>query len=448
MKTGKLFFLAITLLLLCNMPAGAEKSNAVLESITFLKDSEKGESVSFKLNGAFVPKIFAIQDGNPRVVLDLPDTHASRQITSAIDTRGDLVKKIRVGIHNDQAQKIRVVFDLLPGVKYQYKHTFDEQANILIVTFSPIVDGVVNQQKEKKEKEIPKEKAPSGKGSAPMAANDSTLPVKGGGVMPEVKETAQKVEETTGSVAGTVIGNKEGQTPESPKVYSDEKAKSPVAITEKQEMPQSLPEKEETVLPALKQDRNITGLPDKKEPPLPAGKNGAASNPSSVKAEASEPQKEIQETQKTNMISGGKEEEPPEKKDTLDKKVPEKKPEPLLSSVSFESIPNKGEMILFKLNEFYPPTVIGIEKGDPQVVCEFSNIHLATQVKDVHCNGKYVKMVKVIKQTKLNKAKVILQLVPNKNYDLQQVFFKEDNLFVIIINSLENMPSEKAAGSI
>ena len=31
--------------------------------------------------------------------------------------------------------------------------------------------------------------------------------------------------------------------------------------------------------------------------------------------------------------------------------------------------------------------------------------------------------------------RVTLELVPNKNYDLQQVFFKEDNLFVIIVNT-------------
>jgi len=38
----------------------------------------------------------------------------------------------------------------------------------------------------------------------------------------------------------------------------------------------------------------------------------------------------------------------------------------------------------------------------------------------------------------ITKVRVELVLVPTRNYDLQQLFFKEDNLFVIIVKELQN----------
>ena len=142
----------------------------------------------------------------------------------------------------------------------------------------------------------------------------------------------------------------------------------------------------------------------------------------------------------------GKEEKAAVKAEKPDKKTDGKKSEPLLSNVTFESTSTKGEMVLFKLNGFHPPTVFGIEKGEPRVVCDFPNARLDEHVKEVvHCNGRYVESVRVTKQTKPNKIRAVLNLVPHKNYDLQQVFFKEDNLFVIIVNSQDALPGVKTS---
>jgi hypothetical protein len=148
-----------------------------------------------------------------------------------------------------------------------------------------------------------------------------------------------------------------------------------------------------------------------------------------------------------------------EKKITVGKEqtaVPEKeatdrnqKPEPLLSAVTFEKSSTKGEMIIFKLNGFFPPKVVGTEKGAPKVVCDFLNTRLSDQVKKViHCKGRFVASVQVTQQKKLKKISVILSLIPNRNYDLQQVFFKEDNLFVIIVNSQDTLQMEKTTTSL
>ncbi|MEN8190281.1 MAG: AMIN domain-containing protein [Thermodesulfobacteriota bacterium] len=110
--------------------------------------------------------------------------------------------------------------------------------------------------------------------------------------------------------------------------------------------------------------------------------------------------------------------------------------DPILKQISFDASSNKGEMVLFKLNDFHPPLVFGVEEGLPRVVCDFMNARLEPEViKLINAKGEFVDKVRTAVHKNPDKIRVVLDLVPNKNYDLQQVFFKEDNLFVIIVNS-------------
>lgn len=120
-------------------------------------------------------------------------------------------------------------------------------------------------------------------------------------------------------------------------------------------------------------------------------------------------------------------------------------PDPLLSEVSFENTSDNGEMALFRLNGFYPPTVSGEEEGVPRIVCDFPGTRLADGVvRDLATHGEYVDRIRVEQLSDPERVQVILELVPNKNYDLQQVFFKEDNLFVIIVNSYDALDTSQS----
>lgn len=122
--------------------------------------------------------------------------------------------------------------------------------------------------------------------------------------------------------------------------------------------------------------------------------------------------------------------------------VSEPAPDPLLSEVSFENTSNNGEMVLFKLNGFYPPTVSGEEDGIPRVICDFPGTRIVDEmVRDLASHGEYVNRIMVEPFSNPDRVQVVLELVPNKNYDLQQVFFKENNLFVIIVNSYDALES-------
>jgi len=97
-------------------------------------------------------------------------------------------------------------------------------------------------------------------------------------------------------------------------------------------------------------------------------------------------------------------------------------------------------MVLFKLNGFHPPAVHGVEEGIPRVICDFNNTKLIDSGKGkntIKTNGKFVKVIRTSTTKKPEKVRVVIDLEPNRSYDLQQVFFKEDNLFVIIVNTMK-----------
>ncbi|HER62973.1 MAG TPA: AMIN domain-containing protein, partial [Desulfobacteraceae bacterium] len=118
---------------------------------------------------------------------------------------------------------------------------------------------------------------------------------------------------------------------------------------------------------------------------------------------------------------------------------------PVLHSIEFDPKSNRGEMISFKLNGFHPPVVFGIEEDIPRIVCFFKNATAGSELKDMStADGRYVKNIKIGRYENPNNIRVVLELAPGNNYDLQQVFFKDDKIFMMIINKAGNQISTQS----
>lgn len=114
-------------------------------------------------------------------------------------------------------------------------------------------------------------------------------------------------------------------------------------------------------------------------------------------------------------------------------------PDTVLSTVIFDKNSNRGEMVMFRLNKFHPPVVFGLEEKKPRVVCDFQDTAAGERLPEsIPADGKHVKGIRIERDKAGRKIRVLLDLAPNSSYDLQQVFFKNDNLFVLIINTLGN----------
>lgn len=110
---------------------------------------------------------------------------------------------------------------------------------------------------------------------------------------------------------------------------------------------------------------------------------------------------------------------------------------PTILDISFDDSSSKGEMVLFRLSKFFPPIVSVIEKENPRVLCDFMETNMNPSVlNSIEANGKYVERIRAARHDDPKKVRVVLDLLPNRDYDLQQVFFRNDNLFVLIVNEL------------
>lgn len=110
---------------------------------------------------------------------------------------------------------------------------------------------------------------------------------------------------------------------------------------------------------------------------------------------------------------------------------------PLLLNISYENTTNNKEMVLFKLSGFHPPVVFAIEEDEPRIVCDFLDVGLGNDVEQVlNSKGDYISRVRVAQHQNPEKVRVVLDLVASNDYDMKQVFFKDGNLFVVIISVL------------
>jgi hypothetical protein len=110
---------------------------------------------------------------------------------------------------------------------------------------------------------------------------------------------------------------------------------------------------------------------------------------------------------------------------------------PMLLEISIDDSSGRGETVLFHLNDFHPPTVSANEKDPPRIFCDFMAMNLGPNVqKTIPAKSKYIERIRTARHRNPDKVQVILELSPGRDYDLQQIFFRKDNLFVLVVNEL------------
>ena len=352
----------IALFLSAGLSLGA--SGARIEKIQFETPSASEDRVTFQLNGAHLPKMFALKGDRPRVVFDFTNTFPTKSVKNSIKADGAFIKQVRSGIHRGDKPKTRIVFDLKSGQDVDFKQDFDKETNTLVIRVFAV--GTELEPLTAEQAEPASEQEPAKVAAAPEEAAPEVQPA-------EVKPEPAPEPEPKETVAETTPAEEAKPEPE----------QQVASIPEKETPAPETTEEESTVIQPLSEIGDVDAK--------------AAAEPSA----------------------------------------------PILYSIEFDDNSNRGEMILFKMNEFYPPVVFGIEEDIPRIVCFFKGTQAGSELEDlIESNGQHVKAIRVGKYQNPDNIRVVLDLVPDKNYDLQQIFFKDDNLFMIIINTT----GDKASG--
>lgn len=368
--------LICTLVLICGWTVTASAQDTVkppvIESISVTVEKDKPEQLVFKLSEEHTPKIFQLDSDKPRLVFDFFNVGYVSKIEQISDVGGRIIAGVRVGKHKGPA-KTRVVVDIQKNSPYRYRQTFSDVDNSLVVTFDAAPSKVVSTAAQPTRISVEHPK----RVHSPAQPEIRVETV----VKKENKQEPVKAEDSDGTHKVAVIAadsTKKVVKPATLKFDKTEGADGPAKSEERQDL-----QKES-------QTAVVTQADDKKSP-------------------------------KTEVVAD----------------TPAAEIDPVLLDISFEKSINNSETVLFRLNQFYPPLVFGVEKGEPRVVCDFIDARIDEKVPDtIEAGGQFVNRISVSKDSDPAKVRVELILVPNRHYDLQQLFFKEDNLFVVIVKEL------------
>ena len=364
----------------------------MINNIRFESPTTTADRIIFELNGPYLPTGKALPGDKPRVYFDFPNTTPSNKVKTRMSTNGNFVKQIRYAYHKGAKAKTRVVFDLIANQKMEFKQDFDQNTNTLVISL------YLAGTKPKPVAVVPPHEP------EPVVIEKPTqpeIPLKNIGKKVQPIEDVsiivdKKTEEIIPEPESLVPPQAHEFTPVPPKPAVQE-ASATVARPEPESVPEPAPQNQMSTVSNIPP---TTKVPDSLETPI-------------EETTIIQPMSEVGTQEETSIDA----------------------PPPVLHSIEFDQESNRGEIISFKLNGFQPPVVFGIEEDIPRIVCFFKNTSSGDELRDmIETNGQYVRSIKVGKYKNPDNIRAVLELVPGYNYDLQQVFFKDEMIFMMIIN--------------
>ena len=108
-----------------------------------------------------------------------------------------------------------------------------------------------------------------------------------------------------------------------------------------------------------------------------------------------------------------------------------------LKSVHLNVLSSEREAIAFQLDGIHPPETFILKGERPRVVCDFLNTRVPDSLGDrVESEGTLVKDIRIAPYGGgAPRVRVVLDLAPGRNYEIDQTFFKKENRYVVTVNA-------------
>lgn len=115
-------------------------------------------------------------------------------------------------------------------------------------------------------------------------------------------------------------------------------------------------------------------------------------------------------------------------------------PEPLISAKKIIQIHSNHsdqseERVTIILTGFFPPHTHVIEGDEPRIICDFPDVRMEKNIQRlIDVSGPYVMQIRTgIHPPPNPKTRVVLDLVPEKDYEVEQLFFEKGNTYTLVI---------------
>ncbi|MDM8552500.1 SH3 domain-containing protein [Desulfobacterales bacterium HSG2] len=108
-----------------------------------------------------------------------------------------------------------------------------------------------------------------------------------------------------------------------------------------------------------------------------------------------------------------------------------------IKDIQVDVTPDGEEKVVFVLTGFSPPETFVLEDNEPKVVCDFFDARFTADTgRSVDVNAKFIQRIRIgVHKTPKSKVRVVLDLVPDRDYEVEQTFFRKENFYTLTFKS-------------
>jgi hypothetical protein len=98
---------------------------------------------------------------------------------------------------------------------------------------------------------------------------------------------------------------------------------------------------------------------------------------------------------------------------------------------------------LIEFNRFNEPKIFSIDGKKPRIVIDIHNVSsVRSGLSRIDVNGTLIKQIRTALDRKTNGMRIVIDVEANRNYEVDQTFYKAENIFVVDISEDIKKPAE------
>ncbi len=115
----------------------------------------------------------------------------------------------------------------------------------------------------------------------------------------------------------------------------------------------------------------------------------------------------------------------------------------VVRNITFKKEASGRERVLIEFNRFSAPRIFGIDGANPRVVIDVDNVSSAGRgLARIRADGKLVRQIRTALDRTTNSMRIVIDVEPNLNYDVDQTYYKAENIYAVEISGVTKKPAD------
>ncbi|MBN2437896.1 MAG: hypothetical protein JXL20_04775 [Deltaproteobacteria bacterium] len=107
-------------------------------------------------------------------------------------------------------------------------------------------------------------------------------------------------------------------------------------------------------------------------------------------------------------------------------------------NLTFQAGGDGKELLLVEFNRFYTPAISKIEGKNPRIILKIGNASpFKKEWAAIHTGGRFIRRIRSSMDPQTREAVIVLDMAPEKDYFVNQTFYKKENMYSLEISGIK-----------